>query len=124
MAARSRDALPVLEEWYDGPVSGERPCNRPRACGVVGCAEPLVTARNRKYHLCAVAHQVPRGAAPRHAAALVFKLLQVSFDQGVQRQPQVRACLPRAGSAVLTHNLTLFCKGIPAQIAWCSGQLE
>jgi len=53
MAARSRDALPVFEEWYDGPVSGERPCNRPRACGVVGCAEPLVTARNRKYHLCA-----------------------------------------------------------------------
>ncbi len=52
MAARSRDALPVLEQWYDGAVSGHRPCNRPRACGVAGCAEPLVKARNLKYRLC------------------------------------------------------------------------
>ncbi len=59
MAARSRDALPVLEEWYDGPVSGERPCNRPRACGVVGCAEPLVKAGHQKYHLCAAHIKCP-----------------------------------------------------------------
>jgi hypothetical protein len=45
MASRSRDALPVLEEWYDGAVSSRRlfdGFDRPRACGVAGCAEPLV----------------------------------------------------------------------------------
>jgi hypothetical protein len=59
MAQRSRDALPVLEQWYDGPVSGQRPCNRPRMCGVAGCAEPLAKANHLKYHLCPVHIKCP-----------------------------------------------------------------
>ena len=57
------------------------------------------------------AHEVLRGAAPRRAAALVFTLLQATFAQGLQRRPQVLACLPCAGSAVLTHKVTLLAKG-------------
>ncbi len=54
-------------------------------------------------------HQVPSGAAPRRAAALVLVLPQVSCARGVQRQPPVCACPPCAGSAVLTHKLMLLC---------------
>jgi hypothetical protein len=56
MASRSRDALPVLEEWYDGAVSGQRlfdGFDRPRACGVAGCAEPLVKPYHMQSRLCA-----------------------------------------------------------------------
>jgi hypothetical protein len=52
MASRSCDALPVLEEWYDRAVNGRRSCVRPRVCGVVGCAEPLVTAHLLRSRLC------------------------------------------------------------------------
>ncbi len=52
MASRSRDALPVLEEWAERAVNGGRPCDRPRICGVAGCAEPLVKAHNLRSRLC------------------------------------------------------------------------
>ncbi len=52
MASRSRNALPVLEEWYDAVVRGGRPYDRPRMCGVAGCAEPLVKAYHLKSRLC------------------------------------------------------------------------
>ncbi len=52
MASRSRNALPVFEEWYDGAVSGQRPCNGPRACGVAGCAELLVKVYHMQARLC------------------------------------------------------------------------
>jgi hypothetical protein len=52
LASRGRDALPVLEEWHDGAGSGQRPCSRPRMCGVAGCAEPLVKAHHLSARLC------------------------------------------------------------------------
>jgi hypothetical protein len=52
MASRSYNAMPVLEEWYDGAVSGQRPFNRPRVCGVAGCAEPLVKSYHLERRLC------------------------------------------------------------------------
>ena len=52
MAARSRDALPVLEEWFDRAVSGQRLRDRPRMCGVAGCAEPLIKAYHLDSRLC------------------------------------------------------------------------
>ncbi len=64
MASRSPDVLPVLEEWHDGLESGVRPYARPRACGVVGCAEPLVIANHLKYRLCPVHIKCP--AVLRH----------------------------------------------------------
>ncbi len=68
LAARSRDALPVLQEWYDGAVSGQRPCNRPRMCGVAGCAEPLVKAHHLSARLCPAHMTCPavlRGGMPQ-----------------------------------------------------------
>jgi hypothetical protein len=59
MASRGRDALPVLEEWYDTAVSGQRLYDRPRMCGVAGCAEPLIKAYHLKYRLCPVHIKCP-----------------------------------------------------------------
>ncbi len=59
MASRSRDALPVLEEWYDVACTGQYLCDRPRACGVVGCAEPLVKAHHLRYRLCPAHKKCP-----------------------------------------------------------------
>ncbi len=44
--------MPALEEWYDRAVSGQRLCDRPRICGVAGCAEPLVKAHHLRTGLC------------------------------------------------------------------------
>jgi len=68
VASLSRNALPVLEEWHDAVVRGGRPYDRPRMCGVAGCAEPLVKDYHQRYRLCP-AHMncsaVLRGGVPQ-----------------------------------------------------------
>jgi len=81
MASRSHNALPVLEEWYYGAVSGQRPLNRPRMCGVAGCAEPLVKSYHLKARLCAAHMTCPavlhRGVPQRWCGnCQVFHMLE------------------------------------------------
>ncbi len=71
MALHSHADMPVLEEWHVAR-------NRPHACGVAGCASPLVTNRHLLARLCAAHILCPRGAARRRAAALVWEVQQVS----------------------------------------------
>ena len=64
--------MPVLEEWYDGGVSGHRRYNRPRACGVVGCNAHLATRKHLLARLCNAHFKCPavlRGGVPQRCCA-------------------------------------------------------
>ncbi len=61
MALHSHADMPVLEEWHVAR-------NRPHACGVAGCASPLVTNRHLLARLCAAHILCPavlRGGVPQ-----------------------------------------------------------
>ncbi len=88
MASRSRDALPVLEEWYDGAVSGKCPRHRPRMCGVAGCAEPLVKANHVQFRLCATHINCPavlHGDVPQRRCSFCRKFHALEAFSGSRR---------------------------------------
>ncbi len=94
MTSHSRDALPVLEEWYDREVNGRRPCNRPLMCGVAGCAEPLVKAYHLDHRLCPAhmrCHAVLRRGVPQRwcGTCHVFHALE-AFRSGRRYAPTSR----------------------------------
>ncbi len=88
MASRSRDALPVLEVWYDGAVSGQRLCDRPCACGVAGCAEPLVKVYHLQHRLCPAhmkCHAVLRRGMPQRWCSTCQKFHALEAFSGSRR---------------------------------------
>jgi hypothetical protein len=114
MASRSRDALPVLEEWYDRAVNGRRTCKRPRACGVAGCAEPLVQANHVLYRLCPVhfnCHAVLRGGMPQRFCNYCHKFHALEAFSGSQRYAPTshwgRCAYPQSDSPLQMHTRAL-----------------
>ncbi len=88
MALHSHADLPVLEEWYDGGVSGRRLCDRPHACGVVGCAEPLVKVYHLKSRLCPAHIKCPavlRRGTPQRWCAICHRLHALMAFSGSRR---------------------------------------
>ena len=106
MASRSRDALPVLEEWYDRAVNGRRVSDRPCMCGVAGCAEPLVKAFNLIHRLCP-AHMkcsaVLRRGMPQRWCATCHKFHALEAFSGSKRYTP-------AYLALGARKLVLLCK--------------
>jgi len=124
MTARSLDALPVLEEWYDGPVSGERPCNRPRACGVVGCAEPLVKTNHQKFHLCAAHIKCPavlRRGVPQRWCGTCHKFHALQAFSGSRRYAPA-SCWERCAHPQTAYSLQRSSRVL--HIARCSLRLN
>ncbi len=114
MTLCSRDALPMLEEWYDGAVSGQRPSIRPRVCGVAGCAEPLVKDKPLKYRLCPAhmkCHAVLRRGMPHRFCSYCCKFHALKAFNGSQRYAPAshwgRCAYPQTDSPLQMHTRAL-----------------
>jgi hypothetical protein len=114
MASRSRDALPVLEERYERAVNGRRPCNRPRVCGVAGCAEPLVNAHHLRSRLCPAhmkCYAVLRRGEPQRWCSYCCKFHALkAFGSGRYAPPSrsERCAHPQSDSPLQMHARALY----------------
>ncbi len=87
MAPHSHADMPVLEEWHVAR-------NRPRACGVEGCALQLVTKAHLLARLCAAHIKCPavlRGGVPQRWCGKCYRFHALeAFPVGLRCAPASR----------------------------------
>ncbi len=125
MAPCSRNALPVLEEWYDRAVRGQHPYDRPRMCGVAGCAEPLVKARNLVHRLCPAHIKCPavlRSGVPQRWCSTCSKFHSLKAFSGGRRCAPAYLTLGALCSPTFDSPLQTYTSAF--HVGRCSSDLE